>query len=723
MRRYLFIILSIVPLFFGGILLYQIYDQVFKKTLDQLVQLQRLYAEQAASGIESFFAHSKSALNHLAQHDSIIDMNGDMLNELKKFYESYANEIKAITRVDKNGIINFTIPFNDEVIGRDISYQPHNALIMETHEPVISDVFNTVQGYRAIAFAYPVFKNEEYNGCISLLIPFELIAKRFLENIRIGESGYAYVLSEKGIELFSPIEGRTGLSVFETPEQYPTVFNLVQKMLKKESGIGEYYYHPPESKSKVAIEKIAAYHPVELENTFWSVAVTMAIDEALHANDSFVNYFLLIVFISGFTFFMFVFGYFRTKINAEKKLREEEEKYKIATEQTGQMIYEYHVGTGEIKWFGAIEEVVGYSPEEFKSFDLNKWVDNIHQDDRESLRELLNESEKNLSKFQAEYRFKDKAGDYVYIDDNGVYSCLDKTPICLIGTMKNITARKLAEKELSEHKVKLEKQVKERTKELLEANAKLEKDIQIRKNTEKELLLAKGAAEYSDKLKSEFLAQMSHEIRTPINTMMSFASLLRDEIGEKVNEDLKLSFTVISNAGKRIIRTIDLLLNMSEIQIGSLVINPIKLNLYKDVLENLKLEYYNYAKEKGLEFEIICGDPNFIITGDQYTLVQMFSNLIDNAIKYTPEGKISVVCKIIDNKKVVKIIDTGIGISENYLPHLFDSFSQEDQGYTRKFEGTGLGLALVKKYCELNNAEISVESKKGEGSTFKIIFK
>ena len=93
--------------------------------------------------------------------------------------------------------------------------------------------------------------------------------------------------------------------------------------------------------------------------------------------------------------------------------------------------------------------------------------------------------------------------------------------------------------------------------------------------------------------------------------------------------------------------------------------------------------------------------------------------MLDNAIKYTHQGKINLSIK--DN--IFSISDTGIGISEEYIPQLFQKFSQEETGYSRKFEGTGLGLSLVKKYCEINNAEISVESKKGIGTTFKVIFK
>lgn len=102
---------------------------------------------------------------------------------------------------------------------------------------------------------------------------------------------------------------------------------------------------------------------------------------------------------------------------------------------------------------------------------------------------------------------------------------------------------------------------------------------------------------------------------------------------------------------------------------------------------------------------------------------QIFSNLLDNAIKFTPRGRVELTLHTEQNGDVLFTIkDSGIGIAEEYLPHLFEPFSQEEQNYTRRFEGNGLGLALVKKYCELNKATISCDSKKGEGSVFHVLF-
>ncbi len=248
------------------------------------------------------------------------------------------------------------------------------------------------------------------------------------------------------------------------------------------------------------------------------------------------------------------------------------------------------------------------------------------------------------------------------------------------------------------------------------------RDVTEQRNIEKELIISREKAVAANRLKSEFLAQVSHEIRTPINVILSFTSLLKEELSEIVDQDLVSSFYSINNAGKRIIRTIDLILNMSEIQSGSYDYNEKLINVFEDVILNIYLEYKYAAKDKGLELNVINETESSVILGDTYTVFQIFQNLVDNAIKYTNEGKVDILLQQSQDKLIIKVIDTGVGISEEYLPQLFSAFSQEEKGYTRRFEGNGLGLALVKKYCELNNAEIEVTSSKNYGSTFSVSF-
>lgn len=243
------------------------------------------------------------------------------------------------------------------------------------------------------------------------------------------------------------------------------------------------------------------------------------------------------------------------------------------------------------------------------------------------------------------------------------------------------------------------------------------------RNSFKELSIAKEKAENADRLKSIFLAQMSHEIRTPINAMLSLSSLLKDDLENQVDEDSKMSFDLINKAGMRLIRTIDLLLNLSEIQAGTYEIIPKRFNFYTDVLGKIVVDFKKQAKDKGISIEIDMKTNETEIVADSYTIEQIFVQLLDNSIKYTDQGEIKITVLRNENKNmVVEVSDTGIGISKEYLPDLFQPFSQEESGYTRKYDGNGIGLALVNNFCKLNDAKIEVESEQNKGSTFRITF-
>lgn len=240
---------------------------------------------------------------------------------------------------------------------------------------------------------------------------------------------------------------------------------------------------------------------------------------------------------------------------------------------------------------------------------------------------------------------------------------------------------------------------------------------------EAELIKAKEKAEESDRLKTEFLAGISHEIRTPINTIMSYLSLLNDELDTSPDSRYTEIFSAIEVGSLRLTRTIDSILNMAQFKAGTFDVFKTEIDVVDEIIKNLYEEFKFAAKQRGLELSLITNSESSVVLGDKYSLSQLFANLIDNALKYTKDGHIDIrVYNDNDGALSVDIEDTGIGISEDFLPTLFKPFTQEEQGYTRKFDGNGLGLALVKKYCELNEAIIKVESEKHKGSKFTIKF-
>lgn len=259
--------------------------------------------------------------------------------------------------------------------------------------------------------------------------------------------------------------------------------------------------------------------------------------------------------------------------------------------------------------------------------------------------------------------------------------------------------------------------------ELLELVAGQLTRIIERKNYEEELITARINAENANKIKSEFLAQISHEIRTPLNSILSFSSLIKNELNGTLTNELEETFNYIERGGNRLTRTIDLILNVAKSQNNQYKIRLEEIDIFKELLFPLKKELEGHAKNKGIELNLESPNGILKMVCDQYSVNQLLSNLIENAIKYTHTG--SVTLRAFNNeygKTQINVEDTGIGISEEYIPRIFEAFSQEEQGYTRSYEGIGLGLSLVKNYADLNNAEVTVTSKKNKGSIFSVIF-
>jgi|GEM_PF-1048611 len=246
------------------------------------------------------------------------------------------------------------------------------------------------------------------------------------------------------------------------------------------------------------------------------------------------------------------------------------------------------------------------------------------------------------------------------------------------------------------------------------------RDITEFKRALQEIVTAKEAAEQASRLKDYFIANLSHEIRTPLNAIIGFTELLREEVSDILPVTAERYFPIINSAGVRLVRTIDMILNLSKLQSGmySVTRNSVDLD---QIIRNLVGETSLEARKRGLELTYDKSTSLTTIFTDEYCVVQSLSNLIDNALKYTSKGFVKV--RLYQDKPVsvcIEVKDSGIGIDANYLNRLFEPFTQEDTSFTRSYEGIGLGLSITKRLLDAVGGTISVTSAKSMGSTFTI---
>ncbi len=282
-------------------------------------------------------------------------------------------------------------------------------------------------------------------------------------------------------------------------------------------------------------------------------------------------------------------------------------------------------------------------------------------------------------------------------------------------TDKNLEINEL-ETSLNDFNNKLESEITVRTKELQEElNKRMEMDLQLKK--------ALKNAEDANYLKNAFLSNMSHEIRTPLNGIIGFSNLLVTELSIMENQELFEFANGIQQSGDRLLHLLNNIIDISRIEANDMEVKlaPCKTN---EVIERVADLYKFKANEKKLKFNTKYNEiPDVLV--DEQNLTKIISDIIDNAVKYTEKGFINVITDYVaeDGQIVISVKDTGIGIDESYLKHVFEAFRQESLGYSRNYQGAGLGLPLAKRMITLMNGDIKVESTKGVGTTVKIFLK
>ncbi len=723
-KQSLILVLVVALLAAGVYWTYLLQKQIKEDSIKRFAQARQKEIESTALDLKHFIDRYFNELSFFSDMEDVRAMNSYGKKILRVFYRHNRDYLKAITRVTKDGLIEYTEPYIESVIGNDISYQRHNWEVMHGHQPIISDVFQAVQNFRAIAFVYPVFDpNGNYDGSISMLLSFDNLTRKFLHPLEKHEYEHTFLLSSKGTILYSHRNSQIGQPIVLFTKTLPVGEKTINKILKNASHSlirGNSGYEIIQKNGK---EILVSYTVLPLFKTYWIILDTIPLANIYSEWGTYKKVFFAIFFALGvgFLFSFFLFQTYRSR-KIKRELKELEDLTNILSKTSGIIVYRHNFITGNTQWRGAIEKITGYSQEEFQNFTIENWINILHPDDKSKYSNNFAEFKHERTPKISRYRIRRKNGTFTNVEEvQIVYENKETKTYFQMGAIKDIS-QFLEEKEKLEEKIKeLEGRITPKIKDLEEENTQLKKTLERLKIKENELLTAQKELENADEMKRHFLNLIQHEIHTPLNGLLMNAQSIMDHLtGE--NPAISDAVEGIRQAVFRLRRTTKILLKISELTSGSLKINPQLFDMYEDLLDRIIQRFESNAKAHNVKIKIEKLSSANIVKQDFEALEEIFEQLIDNAIKYTENGTVTITIESIGNEEfLVTIADTGIGISEKNLKNIFDYFVQEDPGgYARPYEGVGLGLSLVKEYCKLCNIKLEVKSQKNIGSIFTL---
>lgn len=310
-------------------LFYLPYWSVRKKTIAAFNNEQMILAHHAIKGIQSFFDPYGKALRYLVKQPSIIHLDESGRALMDDFLTIHASDLSAVIRIDEQGKILYSTLPGDGIVGRDVPGKGHNFLIMQTHQSVISDVFITTEGLRSVAFAYPVFDNETYVGCISFLIPFDQIVGKYFQKINVADRALTMMIGRNGEGLYCS-GGRSEIREdSDCFSEAPAIGRLKEKMMEGRQGSAPFSAVLSVDGKGPPLTRYAVYAPVQLPgDNFWSIMVASPENAVLATMRGFRNQWLMVTAVAVCA--VLLLSYLLTRTMARNQ---EEQKRRVVEEQ------------------------------------------------------------------------------------------------------------------------------------------------------------------------------------------------------------------------------------------------------------------------------------------------------------------------------------------------------------------------------------------------------
>ena len=247
------------------------------------------------------------------------------------------------------------------------------------------------------------------------------------------------------------------------------------------------------------------------------------------------------------------------------------------------------------------------------------------------------------------------------------------------------------------------------------------RDVTDEKHQHDRIIENLEAKQKSEHEKTIFLSNISYEILTPLNSILGFIEMLEQQLSDYIGTDQKKLLDSIHQSSNLLMRTVQEMSDLTVISTGKFRLSPVLFSL-KDLFEEILDIIQSQIEAKDLKLQVNITSDALMVWADRYTVMQAITHVIDNAVKYTNKGGITINVSDLENSIECSIMDTGVGMTKSQVNNLFELFVQDSDGYQRKFKGLGLGLVLAKRYLDLNDVNIQVNSTRKKGSEFILTF-